>query len=423
MSYGGDIVNNLLPQHEWKLDGDVTDNVGSADATNSGFVLTGSPLCKDVTNSAYSNGISDRITIPDTTDINNSAQDRKCITGWFRLSAIQNPPKMVYNEGNDSQSFKIVVGWGNNLLFEVDETTMGVLQIFGDTVLEINREYHFCVIFEGNGYGNEFRAYLDGVKQLNAEPIDRTPDVATLPVRTPVTFGSSSGTVSVGGVAVGLISPINGYFNEWFSFNGAAAVLSDTDVKVELFEKGALGTNIITSGTESAMQTLIDNEANVSGTNVTCDIEVQTVTGDGDLTLTLDNRTFDDLTSIHVKYLGTGTLTLVNTNGANALQSKCSAPWGTIVVENPATLTLNGIVTGSEVRIYDDDGVDSNDFGTELAGVETLSGTSFQYQHPGITNNIVIQIMASNYEEEILRITLNSSDRTISFTQTIDNND
>lgn len=112
MSYGADIVTNLSPQHEWSLDGDVLDGVGSADGTNSGFVLTGSALCKDVTNSAYSDGISDRITIPDTSDINNAAQSRKAIAGWFMLSAIQNPPKMVYSEGNDSQSFKIVIGWG-----------------------------------------------------------------------------------------------------------------------------------------------------------------------------------------------------------------------------------------------------------------------------------------------------------------------
>ena len=66
--------------------------------------------------------------------------------------------------GDGTNAVKIVLGWGNALMFEASFGS--ILQIFGDVDLDINRAYHFCIVFEGNGFGNEFRAYLDGVKQL-----------------------------------------------------------------------------------------------------------------------------------------------------------------------------------------------------------------------------------------------------------------
>jgi hypothetical protein len=42
----------------------------------------------------------------------------------------------------------------------------------------------------------------------------------------------------MGGTAVILIAPINGYYAQWAIWDGADAVLTDTEVREELFAKG-----------------------------------------------------------------------------------------------------------------------------------------------------------------------------------------
>ena len=364
MAYGSDIDSNLSPDHRWSFDNDITDQVGSADGTGTGWDYPTTPLCKDVTYAGRSNSTGDRVSIPTTTDINNSAQSRKAVAGWFMVDAAQGPPKRVYGEGNQSTAFHFVLAIGNNVMFEVVEPTNFDIQIFGPYLVP-DRVYHLCGIFLGNGYANEAKFFVDGIEMLDASPADRQPDTADLNSRGVAEFADPAGTVGVGEVAVILNGPVNGLYNEWCTWDGAAADLSDNDVRVELFEKGALGDVVITSGTESAMQTSLDTYADTVRDNAACCIEIQAVTGDGDLTLSLDNITFNTLASIHVKYLGTGTLTLTNTNGANATQAKCSAPWGTITVVEAVAITVTvkdintkAVIEGARAYIEADTGGD-----------------------------------------------------------------
>ncbi len=401
MAYSDDI-DALSPSHAYGLDGNANDRTAANNGTNSGGVFTGTPICEDVTNSYVTNGTTDRIVLPTATAINNSAQTRKAVAGWFMATAIQNPPKSIYGEGNASTAFRFILGWGNALMFEVDSANF-TLQVYGDVDLTANRAYHLCAVFEGNGYANEFRCYLDGVKQLDANPVDRQPDFATLAARTAGEFGDPAGTVGVGGVAVIILAPINGQYNEWAMWDGANAVLTDTEIREELFEKGALADVTITN------QAGLDALADSVRPDVPLAIRVDVA---GSISLTADNVTFDPRCSIHVQYTGTGVCTWTNTNGANA--SIGSTPGGgTLNFENPATLTIDGLINGCEIRIYDDEIADPFNFDTELAGQETLSGTSFQYQHAGTTNEVVIQMIATGYEEIRQRFTLASSDQTL----------
>ena len=154
-------------------------------------------------------------------------------------TAIQNPPKNIYGEGDASQAFRFILGWGNFLMFETDNGSV-INQIYGDVPLAANRAYHLCMIYENSTYGNEVRAYLDGVEQLNAEPTNRQPGATTLPARSVGEFGDPAGTVAVGGTAVLIIAPINGKYQHWATWGDEAdAVLTETEVREELFEKGA----------------------------------------------------------------------------------------------------------------------------------------------------------------------------------------
>lgn len=337
MVYGDDI-DALNCDHRWSFDNTLNDQVGSANGSSSGTSFTTDPICEDVIYSLLSDGVDDRVQIPSTTDINNSAQTRKAVAGWIMVTAIQRPPKNIYGEGNTSQAFRFILGFGNNIIFEVDSANF-TLQIYGDTYLELNRAYHICMIFEGNGYGNELRAYLDGVEQLNAEPTDRQPDYATLAARSQAEFSDPAGTVAVGGIELVLNGLENGRFNEWATWDGADAVLTDTEVREELFEKGALPDVTISSGTQSAMQTALDVYTSTERSNAPLCIRIEDCT-EGNFTLELDDITFDSLASIHVQYTGNDTLTLINTNGSDcSIVSTTSG--GTIILKNRVTLTIN----------------------------------------------------------------------------------
>ena len=355
MAYSDDIAA-LGADHHWDFDGDSTDQIGSANGTDTSVLYTSSAIAEDATNCAETDAVTDRISIPTTTDINNSAQSRKAVGGWFMATAIQNPPKNIYGEGDATQAFRFILGWGNNLVFEVDDPSF-TLQIFGDTYLEVNRAYHMLMIFEGNGYGNELRAYLDGVEQLEASPADRQPDAATLTARSVAEFGDPAGTVAVGGTAVILIAPINGKWNHWATWDGEDAVLTDTEVRETLFERGALAGVTISSGTESAMQTALDAYSATTRGNAALCIEVEAVSGGGDFTLDIDDITFNALASIHIRYNGTAdTLTLRNINGSNC--SIVSAPFGgsiEVFTEVTVTVTVQDVTDSSDIenaRVY-----------------------------------------------------------------------
>lgn len=340
MAYSSDI-SGLGADHHWKFDGNSNDAIGSVVATDTSVIYTSAAICLDATNCLETNAVTDRVSLATTTTINNSAQARKAVCGWFMPTAIQNPPKNIYGEGDATQAFRFILGWGNYLMFEVDDPSF-TLQVFGDTQLAVDRAYHLSMIFEGSGYGNEVRAYLDGVEQLNAEPTNRQPGATTLTARTVGEFGDPAGTVAVGGTAVLLIAPINGKWNHWAAWGDEAdAVLTETEIRETLFERGAKADVTISAGTESAMQTALDVYADtVRGDAALC-IEIEAVSGGGDFSLNLDNITFNELASCHIRYNGTAdTLTLINTNGADC--SITSAPFGGAVeLKTEVSLTFN----------------------------------------------------------------------------------
>lgn len=400
MTYAADI-DALNPAHRYPLDGDALDAVGTNHGTNSGGVFTGTALCEGVTNAFGTNSVSDRVVLPSIATIDSVDQARKAVGGWFTPSALQNPPKSIYGEGGTTNAIRFILGWGNYLVYEVTISGVGSFQIFADVPLTPQRPYYLYLAFEGNGFGNEVRAYLDGVKQLNAEPTDRQPDTTVLPARSAGEFGDPAGTVAVGGTAVILLAPINGAYNEWAMWDGADAIHTDAQVREELFEKGTLADLTITN------QAGLDAIADTLRADHSCCIRVDVV---GDISLTADNVTFDPLASIHVQYNGTGTLTWTNTNGADASIGSTTGG-GTIVFVNPSTLTINGLIAGTEVRVYDAGTT------TEVAGIES-SGTSFSQSINEAS--VDIRLYSLGYQNKAIKGVSMASDASINAGQLTD---
>lgn len=377
MAYGDDI-DGLNAGHRYNLDGDANDALTANNGTNSGGLFTGVPLTRDATNSWITNGLSDRITLPGSATNINGTMARKCVAGWYMNTGFQAPPTRIYGEGTTTTCYQIVMGFGNNSMFEVVEPTNfpNGLQIYGPALVPF-REYHFCGIFSGNAHDNEVKFFVDGVEQTDAQPSDRQPDTADLNSRSPIEIGDPAGAVGIGGGTVIQQATRNGAYQYWSMWGDSAdALLSNNDVRVILFERGALANTTVISNTEVNMQTYVDTIADQD--NAACCIEVEEVTGGGDFSLT-SNVVFDSLSSIHVRYNGnTSGLTWINIDDGNA--SIGSAPFGgiiTLATRQTLTVTVldaanNAVIEGARVYIEADSGGDLST-GTEIMNTTTNS--------------------------------------------------
>lgn len=340
MAYRDDITN-LGADHLYVLETNPNDSIGSANGTNVGVVYTGTTICEDTSNSMVTNGTTDSVDLPSTGTINNNAHQRKAVAGWFMTDSIQAPPFFISGDGGSTSSFKIVAAFGNNCMCEASLDGSFNVQVYG-IPLQPNRAYHLCGVFEGNSFDNTLKFYIDGVEQTLSDPVDAAIDASALgALRSVHTFGSPvTNPPDIGGDPVTVVAPTNGHYSMWaFWADSADTQLTQTEIREELFEKGALPHATISAGTQTAMQTALDALASTVRPDVPLCIRVETVTGDGDLTLDADDITFNELASIHVQYMGTGTLTWRNLNGSDA--SIGSTPnGGTITFAQAQTLTV-----------------------------------------------------------------------------------
>lgn len=286
MAYSDDL-QALNPDHHWKFDGNSLDAVGSLNGTDVSILHTGSPIAQDSTYSAKMDATSDDISLATASDVNQELH-RRAIGGFFMTNTVQQPLCVIYGETDATRSFQILIGFGNNIIFEVDDAAF-TLQIYSDVALATDRVYHLEMIFESSTYGNEFRAYIDGVEQTNSD--DRIPGAAFTASRAVGRWGASL-TRAIGGTAILLVAPVNSYFSHWASWSGANAVLTDIEIREILFEKGALADNTITN--QTGLTALADTER---GNAAVC-IDVNIA---GSVTLTADNVTFNEKASVHVR--------------------------------------------------------------------------------------------------------------------------
>jgi len=385
MAYRDDIIATS-PDYLWPFDGDLVDSVVAATAIGTSTDFNGTLICEDVSSTLRFDAIGDQVNIGGVSNVGDSIT-RKCVMGWIQLSSIQLPPKNIYREGSTGTTqFNIVLWAGNNIMLDVVNNGTNI-QAFSDRVLRPGRSY--CLLFrvEGNGFGNKVEMYLDGVKQLRTEPSNGQLGSATLPDRVGGSVMGDLSSTEVGGQEVRLNALTNGNYAMWAYWSEANAELTDTTIR-ELFELGALPGTTITTGTEANMQTQLDTLASTVRPDQPLNIRVEEVTGGGDFTLAADNVTHSPLASIHIQYMGTGTLNWVNNNGSNASISS-AINGGTVNIINPAILTLSPLIVDTEVRIYEAGTT------TEIAGIES-SGALFTTSVNA--NSVDIVIHKEDYE-------------------------
>lgn len=360
-------------------------------------------------------------------DMNTLAANRRYIGGWIMLDKISQTLSVIWEEGASVNNIALLNGFGNNIMFQIADANDDYVQLYVDVTLTPNRPYHFIGNLNGRNYNSGIcRAYLDGVEQsrTNGNPWEQS--ILDTHGGSIAWGGEPGGNLKVGddrGVDAAVInfpSMDACYYSHWVTWSDVDLV-PETDIRVEMFEKGALQQVTIFSDTQVNMQTAIDAQANTVFPDWPCSIEIQKCT-DGDFTLTLSNITFKNRVSIQVRYVGQDNLTIVAVAGSLFDPAKLSTPYGGVISVNyPANLNITGIVEGAEVRVYDNN-IGSNNLGTELGGIEINPTTTFVYSHAGTTNSVLVQMIAAGFEEIIIPITLTSLNQTLNLIPNIDAN-
>ena len=78
-----------------------------------------------------------------------------------------------------------------------------------------------------------------------------------------------------------------------------------------------------------------------------------------------------------------------------------------------AVLTIANIITGSALTIFDDEDPDPQALGTILESDAAIVGTTYQFVHSKAGDDIVVQMIASGYEEINLTVPLTGLDQSI----------
>lgn len=383
MAYSDDVLA-LSPDHIWSFDGDLLDSVGALNATGTGLAV-GAQITEDAIASTRSVATTDRIDLVGAATVDETLS-RKAIGGWISISAIQPPPKSIYREGSTGSQFCFVCWAGNALMLDIVNNG-AVTQLFGSRTLAPGRTFHIFAKVEGTGFGDLAELYLDGV--LVDSSIFGAASLADRAVGGE--WSDPSGATEVGNQTVLLNGLVNCDYAYWASWGDKILPTAD-EIREELFEKGALPSVTIVSDTQANMQAALDALSGTVRGDEPLNIRIEDVISGGVLNLSANNITHDPLSSIHVQFVGTGTLNYTNLNGSNA--SIGSTPNnGTLNFINPAVLTVGPLIENSEVRILDSGTIN------EVAGIEN-SGTSFQTTISVSTVDVIV----ANNEYEFVRI-------------------
>ncbi len=410
------------PDHYWTFQNNYNDEIGTATANNSGSgtsFQTDRTLCKGDGYSMEIDTITDYCSPADQSDMNTSSSaTHRYMGGWVQLDRIIQALSVIWEEGAQVNNYALLVGFGNAAMWQFADDQGDYVQAYQDIKLTPGRPYHMMMEFKSATYGDSTCVcWLDGVKQTrtNGNPWEVN------------NFPSHSGNISWGhegtenlqtgdsrgvdNVDIAFASPVEANYAHWVSLENQA--WSDDDIRVELFAKGAKADQTISGDTEANMQIAVDALADTVIPDWPCGIEIGN-SSDGSFELTFDNITFNERCSMPIRYMGSNTLTLVMENGSDLDETKCEAPYGgTIVVQRPAAFTVEGLINGCEFRIYDDNDATPGGFGDELDGIETLSGTTFIYNHDGTTNTIIVQMIATGYREIRQSFTLSAGNQTL----------
>lgn len=194
-------------------------------------------------------------------------------------------------------------------------------------------------------------------------------------------------------------------------------------------QSGASLSNCIFGNARGPVAVLADDVSKLDGSVFTSDGTGHAIEDTTSGAKTIDNQKFvgyastNGSTGNEAYYNNSGGhVDLTVLNGTSPSVRNGSGATTTIILPSQ-TLTITGIPTGAEWRLYEEDPAAGKFGGTELAGEETKTGTTKTYDYTWTSDvNVVLQVMADGYVEYTNYTVLGNSNQSISVILTKETN-
>jgi hypothetical protein len=430
-----EVALQINPDHWWALDGNYNDTgVGGATRNmTSGIVGTHpfvSAIAEDAAQGMQFDDVLDRREIADSPFMNVTIDSaERTVGGWIQLGGIQQSMGAIWKEGGGIQNLAFIIGLGNVLMAQEADTAASRdnVQAVSEIKLAPDRPYHIVLRYSHTEPTKETRLFLDGIEQPLALTDGNPMTTGIFNSHSgDVTWGDPDNNLETGTTDIAYAGQEDCIYNHWFSWSDnsiqGGALNKTTEILDVLFKRGALPLYTIVSDTQANMQIALDALGAIEVGDYPIGIRIEAPSSGNDLTLIATGLTFNSRVSQNIEWRGAGILTWIVETGSDVDETKIfSATGGTFDIQRPASFTINGIINGAEVRIYDDDGIGS-DFGTELDGVESISGTTFIYSHNGVANGILVQMIHPAYVEIKIPFSLTSTDQILNLIPKLETN-
>lgn len=393
----------------------VTDDLGnSVDPTNiSGgtYTFDTDPVCEGVTHSLdvvadIANNVGGAL-FDDRRDINNTNGNgndlstynydngKRSIVIWYKQKAIENTT-CIYEQGGSSNNFAFM--GGALITWQAADAGQPFLITQSKSVTQANRSYCLVGVWEHHsqhaGSGNRILFYVNGVLQGISESTNTD------------AFPSHGANIRCGNSADNLKSfaettlesqTTDKNCNFLGMFNNVS--LTQAQAK-EIFERSTFATVTIAADTVANMQASLDALIGNTYENTNCAIRILQATDATNFRLFVDNITFNadsNFEDISIQFVGTGILTLENTNGTEIKYTSAPPEVETtsttyigggsiVVVNNTQRVTTNQTINNSTATklVLDGSGTAYPVSGGVISEFENVSGNNVTIT---LTNN------------------------------------
>ena len=333
-------LQSLGATHLFTLDNEgtaVSDDLGdSVDPTrikDGSYLFVTNPVCEGVTHSLQATNSSDVTTRTDGARLDNRndihggngagndssvfnyVNNNRTVHLWFKQPVIDTPT-CIYEQGGGTNNFAFIVGTAKAITWQAADSGQPFLIAQSKFLAEVNRAYFVLGVWEHHsnhaGSGNRILFYINGVLQeiIEGSGTDN--------------FPTHSGDICIGNTAESLksynedtvpFSTRTKYVNMLGMYNNVS--LSEAQSR-EIFERTVIPEVTISADTVVNQQAALDALIGNSYAGINCAIRIVQATDATDYRLFVDNINFiadDNIQDISVQFVGTGTITLENTNG------------------------------------------------------------------------------------------------------------
>jgi hypothetical protein len=402
-------LQGLGATHLFDLDNNgtlTTDDLGdSVDPTNiigGTYTFATDPVCESVTHSldvvaSTSDGIDGAI-FENRRDINNGpggngtstynyVSGTRSLLIWYKQAAIQNAT-CIYEQGGGTNNFAFM--GGALITFQAADAGEPFLIIQSLSLTQANRPYCLVGVWEHHsqhaGSGNRVILYVNGIAQGTFEDTG----TANFPNHTgDITCGNSSENLKSFAETNLTSQTTDKNCNYLGMFNNVS--LTQAQAR-EIFERSTFADVTIVADTVANMQTALDALSGNTYENTNCAIRILQATDATNFRLFIDNITFNadsNLEDISIQFVGTGILTVEDTNGT-VIQYTSTPPevettsttytggGSIVVVNNTKRVTTDQTITNpqDDKIVFDGSGSNYTIDGGIVPVIENVSGNT-----------------------------------------------